>query len=583
MRMVEPSGTSSPPLSRLLNPPIAVALSVALAGCGGFTDGGGSLDAPDNDAGNVAVAREIEEADIIKLVDGFLYLSNSFTGLRIIDVRDINAPTMAGGLPISGRGVELFVRDGHAFVLTSADFRYCAGEPVGFDQDIFDDVGQPGFVGSQMWVINVTDPDDPQLVTTVRISHPAVATRRVGDVIYIVGSDSQSFSITSLNIADPANAFEVESTRFNGAAKDIHVSQDAVFAVGNDPDIGSTTLVRYIDISDPGGILVRRDSFRIPGTVQNRFFVDVHNGVFRAVTSERDNNLSVTVIALYTYNITNPDDVQRLARVPLVTNESLRSVRFDGNRGYAVTFRIIDPLFVMDLSDPRDPQVVGELEVPGFSTHLIPLGDRLVGVGFDDRSAFRPAVSLYDVSNPANPRQLDRVLLGDGGRYVSSEATVDEKAIRVLPGAGLIMLPFAIFDIDRGEEVDALQLIEMSDTRLTQRGDIEHRGLIRRSDMLDERVWILSDLSFQVIGIDNLSDPKSIDSLDIISEQALLDSGLQDCADSARFADSRFFVPFEGTGFQPCGTISPLALLFLFLGLASARSGSLRRRRRSVR
>ena len=96
-------------------------------------------------------------------------------------------------------------------------------------------------------------------------------------------------------------------------------------------------------------------------------------------------------------------------------SKSLRSVRFDGERGYAVTFQQVDPLFVLDLSDPANPLVAGELEVPGYSTHMVPLGDRLVAVGFDDTAGIRPAVALYDVADPSEPRQLERVALADTG------------------------------------------------------------------------------------------------------------------------------------------------------------------------
>lgn len=533
---------------------------------------------PDEDAASAEIAREIEEADIVKYDEGYFYLSNTYTGLRIIDGQPIDRPEMMGGLPLGGRGVELFVRDDHAFVFTAADFAYCAGEPVGFEEEAFEQVVRPSYDGSRLWVVDVTDKMEPTLAATVDLDGFVVATRRVGDVIYATGNILSTVFVTSINIADPSGVFVADSQRFSGDSLDIHVSNDAIYIYGDDPTVAETTLVTYVDISDPDGAIEVRDQFRVPGQVDNRFFIDEFADTLRIVTEEFRTDTFTRIVALYTYDVSNPDDVSRLAEVPLVTGESLRAVRFDGDRGYAVTFEIIDPLFVLDLSDPNDPQVAGELEVPGFSTHLVPLGDRLVGVGFDDTAGVRPAVSLYDVADPADPRQLSRIVLGDRGSFdTSSEATVDEKALRVLEDAGMIMLPFAGFDDENLEWFDALQLISLEPRKLTQRGTIEHRGLVRRSNLLDDRVWILSDLSFQVVDIDDLDAPTSIDTVDIITEQELLDAGLSACADSARYRGTElFFFPIPDGVFIGCGTIPFGGLLFGSLGLLSLR----RRRRR---
>jgi uncharacterized secreted protein with C-terminal beta-propeller domain len=76
-----------------------------------------------------------------------------------------------------------------------------------------------------------------------------------------------------------------------------------------------------------------------------------------------------------------------------------------------VTFFTIDPLWVIDLADPKTPTLLGELEVPGFSNYIEPLGDRLVAIG---RVGGQTAVSLFDVSNPAQPLQFSQIPLGDG-------------------------------------------------------------------------------------------------------------------------------------------------------------------------
>ena len=99
--------------------------------------------------------------------------------------------------------------------------------------------------------------------------------------------------------------------------------------------------------------------------------------------------------------------------------EQVYGVRFLGDRGYLVTFRRIDPLYVLDLSNPADPKTVGELLAPGYSDYLFPVGDGLLlGVGKDASDSGQVTgvrVALFDVADPAQPRQLQALTFGSAG------------------------------------------------------------------------------------------------------------------------------------------------------------------------
>ncbi|TWT44848.1 Beta propeller domain protein [Phycisphaerae bacterium RAS1] len=616
----------------------ALALPAGMGGCAPGTDlfsAAGALNedtaaAPDqagprdiqqdqNDAQNVDLAREVEEADIVKLEEGFFYIANPYRGLRIIDATNADSPVLAGGVAVGGRGVELFLRDNRVFLFTAADFYNCAGRPVGFVEGEFDALLTPDYNGSRLWVIDVTDKTTPTIEEQFDFPGFVKATRRVGDVIYAVGNavpgfdDNQndnadnsndnggdntndnadntnandnnansndngadnanandnagensaddpvvfepidpalatSVFVTSISIADLADIHAVETDSFDGNSLDVQVGENALYVLGDDAADFGNTLVSYVDISDPAGQIMRRDQFRVPGTVRNRFFADEFEGVFRIVTEAFNEFDFLTAVALYTYDVSNPDQVTRLAKLPIVANESLRAVRFDGPRGYAVTFQQIDPLFVLDLADPAAPKVSGSLEVPGYSTHIVPMGDRLVAVGFDNTEGVRPAVALYDVSDPAAPTQLSRIIVGDAWTgSTSSEATVDEKALQVLEDAKLILLPFSTTDFETGGYVDSLQLIDLGADELKALGTVSHRGLVRRSGLIDGRLWVLSDIAFQTVDIGDPAAAATLKEIEIISEQDLLDAGLQNCVDSARFRG--FPVEFFGFGF----------------------------------
>jgi hypothetical protein len=122
--------------------------------------------------------------------------------------------------------------------------------------------------------------------------------------------------------------------------------------------------------------------------------------------------------------------------------EQIYAVRFIGEIAYVVTFRQVDPLHIVDLSDPTAPVALGELEVPGYSAYLHPVGDGLllgVGQDADDRGTTRGVqVSLFDVSDPGRPRRLDVESLG---RDTSSEVESDHHAFLYAPEHRLAVIP----------------------------------------------------------------------------------------------------------------------------------------------
>ncbi|MCB9858722.1 MAG: beta-propeller domain-containing protein [Phycisphaerales bacterium] len=520
------------------------------------------------------VVRDIEEADVVKVVGDKLYALNQYKGLLIVDVADPDAPALLGSLDLRGRGVEMYVVGDRVFVLLSADYYYAyyedvilqpglAIEPMPSGLSVASDgraiPAPPEFEGSQLAIVDVSTPTTPKSEGKINLVGYASQSRRVGDVIYVIGSnlnyyggfyapgdeaDKDQGFVASINVADPADPQAVERKVIPGDGQLMHVTDTAIYAAGYgyDNDTGeATTDVQIVDISDAGGAIALRGTFRVPGSIDTRFYMDAFDKTFRIVTESW--GFGFQQVRLFTYDITDPDDVQSLAEVQVIEGEGLEAVRFDGVRGYAVTFLRVDPLFVLDLSDPADPKVAGELEVPGFSTHIEPRGDRLIAVGIDDTDGNRPAVAYYDVSDPANPTQLGRVVLGPPGSYTSSEATYDEKAFKVLDDLGLIVIPFhhedypdVFFDEPVGfaegevpptsgggsdgastQSADSIydvnctngvQLVDFSDTALEQRGMFENVGEVNRVGLIGDRVFALSAFGLQTVDITDRDNPK---------------------------------------------------------------------------
>jgi hypothetical protein len=137
--------------------------------------------------------------------------------------------------------------------------------------------------------------------------------------------------------------------------------------------------------------------------------------------------------------------------------EQLYAARFFGDRAYLVTFRVIDPLYVVDLSDQEQPRIAGELEIEGYSDYLHPISDTLLlGIGKDaiadngstdfgfQRGAWYQGVklSLFNVADPANPTEIDSLIYGKRG--TDSEILRDHHAISFLPATATRPARFAI-------------------------------------------------------------------------------------------------------------------------------------------
>ena len=603
-----------------------------------------------------AAMRAIEEADILKIVDGRAYALHQSKGLFIIDVSNPDAPAILGRLEFAANPVELYVVGSRAYVVLSSYSPYVYyGERGGSDVSVAlppapPDYQPPTFDGSKVAVIDVSDPAAPKSMGNIRLDGFANASRRVGDVIYVVGTDLPNYGplyaegdalpsspsgpqqgafVASINVADPNNVLPVERRAFNGYELNLHVSETALFAASSDYNYGAGgrdaeapsepgTRVQYVDISDPTGKIAIRGSVLVPGLIRNRFYMDDHAGVLRIATESA--GFGFQRVRLFTYDLSNPDAIAPLGQTEIIRNETLQAVRFDGVRGYVVTYLQRDPLFAIDLTDPAKPTVVGRLEVPGFSTHIEPRGDRLIAVGVDDQTSRRPAVVLYDVADPARPKQLSRIVLGPPGTFTESQALYDEKAFKIVEELGLIAMPFHYvqYDAQPGQEsggvavpstadfaptppqtptcVSGVQLIDYAADALTQRGWFEHRGSVSRVGVIGTRAYAMSQVGFQTVNIDDRDHPKSVAFVPFLSEEESQYYG--DCGYYGIPIDVPIIPPIDFidvfsnvdvlrgllaalgslSGNGSCGTINALPGAMMMLGL-----GLMQRRRRRLR
>lgn len=177
--------------------------------------------------------------------------------------------------------------------------------------------------------------------------------------------------------------------------------------------------------------------------------------------------------------------------------ERIYSVRFIEDKGYVVTFREIDPFYVLDLSDPRNPDIKGELKIPGFSSYLHPITkDKILGIG---RENWQVKISLFDVSSPSNPVEKAKYLLDEGWSEVldNHHAFLQDKKHQIffLPGGkGAYIFSY---------KNDKLELIKAV-SGITQ---------TRRAIYLNDYLYVIADDKITVI---NEIDWEKVRELDLI-------------------------------------------------------------------
>ncbi len=212
------------------------------------------------------------------------------------------------------------------------------------------------------------------------------------------------------------------------------------------------TIVHKIAVDN--GELEYKTFGEVTGHVLNQFSMDENNGYFRIATTkgrtwsqylDEEERESYNNMYILDENMKVVGELEDLAR-----GERIYSVRFMQGRAYMVTFKQIDPLFVIDLMDPRNPKVLGELKIPGFSNYLHPYDENfLIGIGKDTKENEWGGVttggiklSLFDVRDVANPKEVDVYIMGDQGS--DSIALHDHKAFLFSKEKNLMAMPVTI-------------------------------------------------------------------------------------------------------------------------------------------
>jgi hypothetical protein len=375
------------------------------------------------------------------------------------------------------------------------------------NREIIDDSTLEDWIPSYQLTSSNVD-DEAPLLACDRMHHPAdFSGFEVISVIELdlaVGlengfdrNDSVGVLAGGQTIYSSSDRFYVATTKWTGA--DLTLDDAAVRQWSDDYE----TDLHAFAIA-PGTRTEYVASGSVPGSLLNQFSLDEYQGYLRAITTDGspwdDRNQSETSLVVL------QEQGDRLVPVGEVggigKGEQLYSARLIDDVGFAVTFRQTDPFYVLDLSDPTDPRIAGELKIPGVSTYLHPIGDHMVlGIGQDATEEGRTTglkLSLFDVSDPARPREVSVWTMPDS----YSPAENDHRAFQTFGSTAIVPVqnwnsPFngvILFDIgdaitEIGHVSHVADVVAESDCRVLTGDDVPEDS---------ELWWLINDPSVRL-------------------------------------------------------------------------------------
>ena len=435
-----------------------------------------------------------ESEDIIMDYDfGYYYRTTSFTKLTVLDLTNRSSPQISKELYIEG-GYQTARESGGTVRMVSYGWMEIDGLKTWLDfsdYGIYWELDWDSSKREQIWmeVMNETieyndkvidqTPLDDLLPRIYEKSGDNITTHKYtesGDgncQNFAAASDSTGQGITSimtLDLLEENFSFNADHILSNWAtvyaSGDVMVMAEASqsswwFWGEEESNYQEMTNLHVFDISNPG----QTDyiaSGRINGTIQDQFSLSEHDGNIRVCSTTGQwgrwwmDNPEPMLSHVFVLGL-NADETeyQVIGKVgDIAPDESIWSARFIGDKAYIVTFRNIDPLWTIDLSEPTNPRIIGELKIPGVSTYIHPVGDThllTIGIAGDDEGLDWGVtqISFFDVSDFSNPILESELKLNpapngeNGWSYSHSEATYEHKAFQYWESDGLLSIPMS--------------------------------------------------------------------------------------------------------------------------------------------
>ncbi len=475
-----------------------------------------TIEAASDYSGTNVQVKGVDEADIVKTDGEYLYQvrNNEILLIKAYPAAELSVKSR---IQLEENPQDIFIDD-NRLVVISNDY---SGYPYRYESGMVSDLKiMPPYQYRNSLIISTYDTSSktqPLKLDTFKMEGNYLSSRKIGSSIYIISSESvytpykpvyyinntrvekpyseiryfpdiihdSYLNIARINLNSTSDKFQQETYLTSGS--NIYCSTDNLYvtAVEYDPvyylnDYSTSresTLVFKFNLDN--GIKYSAKG-TVPGTLLNQFSMDEHNGYFRiaTTTNQWSSTNSQNAVYILNNNLNTANSVTGIA-----PGEKIYSTRFLGERLYMVTFKQLDPFFVIDLN-PQSPKVLGKLKIPGFSDYLHPYEDHyILGLGYDTALTKQGGViqggvklSMFDVSDVANPVEIDQVVIGTSGS--SSEACDNHRAFLLYND--ILAFPAAVYENNNNDsyygtfEFQGAYIYSVSENGLSYKGRVTH-------------------------------------------------------------------------------------------------------------
>lgn len=498
----------------------------------------------------------VQETDIYRVSGNTLYYLDSYRGLMIFDITNVDQPKLVGRSPIFGDPQEMYV-DGNLAVVVVGDW-------YGVNPD-----GSP-FYGSLAQGLDCTDPTNIKDVGDVYLRGYVQDTRIVGNVLYTVAQDygweygweygwggyygggiatpvsggvglgsanpqQSSVVLASVSFAN-GTVTKVSEQAVNGYNGIINVTPTSIMLATTPPSSdpndpygeATTTTLQYVDITNSNGTIVPRGTISINGVLNGwgpdngRWNLDFADGVHAhgiGCTTQYCGSDQDTYV-LSTVDFTNPDAPTLSSALPIANLGWSAAARFDVDPGDSWARLYLSPsdddgtssstpFSIYDLTKPAAPVLAGTTTLDGDIWLFMPEGDHVFALGNTDATnSSLVEVQYVDVTNPAAPVPMGASQFGNGWAWSPAEDTF--KAFIVNSDAGLAVVPFSGWDSNSQQYTNGVQLVQFTSQGITGSGTARTTGWVERGIFVGSRLYSLSDQAMAVVDYSNPTAPNVI-------------------------------------------------------------------------
>ena len=428
---------------------------------------GNSMTAKSEDAGGHSETYlqvdDVDEADIVKTDGKYIYYVTDRREVIILSAGDGKTKKLS---TIGSAGVENYIND----IYVKGDKLITAGTIYKDDSD------EPS---SGIVVYDISDRSKPEVLYDFSQTGSILSSRMVGDFVYLVTNDyvyrggravpmcgstqgmknlkatdiccvpepgSSSYIVLSAVDVSSGDQGRSATKAVLGASEQIYCNSHNLYVTSMEwADDNSSNYTRIVRAGLDGLNVKFNATSRVRGYIGSQFSMDERDGYFRIATTSERAGIDVNNLYVLDSKLKEAGKVTGFAR-----NESIKAVRFIGEKAYVITYEAIDPLFIIDLSDPASPRIEGEVKIDGFSTLLIPVNrDRLLGIGhatgdngYGGEYDSGLKLALFDISDPSEPKVLDSREFKD----MSSMAQYDHHALMVNSEKGYFAIPYEVWN-----------------------------------------------------------------------------------------------------------------------------------------